>query len=1408
MAFEIDFNTTPADQRVDSLNSRLKEMVAIADRASQSLIPSNKAIQELRKVAEAHTKISTELSKVAKISEASSKQVQKDARETETGVKRFFNQLDKSLENNANKINAWRGTYGDATQAMVRSNQQLKREVQALAQAEEQTNKARLSQAKQVNAQLVAEEKASITQRSRDWTDYYKKQEQQVNRYTNMLKQSRDTWTTSATTKRQMMANQMKVIAEQETKFDIAESKKRSRAWSDYYKKQEDQINRYNTALGRSRKIVADSRSGLVKKYNTLNQGSVALKNNTKSLNEANQVTAAFRATMSAMGMSIGIYTGSTVAAAAATYAFVAAMRQTVTVGADFEKSMYRVFAVTDNMGKTYEQEGNLYVTTSQKIERAQNQLADTAIQASKVTIFTAVEAAEGLVALGMAGLSAQQAMGALTPSLQLAQIGMIDVYESADIMTNVMLGFGMSIDTTLDSLRNATLVTDVLASAVTNSNSTIKELSKSLSYVAPIAHAAGGSIQETVAALETFHNVGIKGQRAGTSLRRAYVNLLEPTDKVATKLRSLGVSVRDASGDMRTLTDIMKDLEAAGATTADIVTVFGVRAAPAMIAFKENLKDIILETNRLKTAVAGAGKEMADFMATSTSGQWQIINSKIQAKFIDAFDKAKPSVKELNYAVMELVDNDLDGFFNGISNAIDNSARAATWFIEKLDGILDTYNQISAAQRTVAEIMMPSPIVGMFDTGSSSGGANVPPTDLGAMGSVMGTATPFARDPSREGFSNWEKNAPQLFSQFTDQTRLLNDEKSKGILLTEEQVKEMMRQEEASRRLAEFAKLENEILYDNSMRAESTRIKNIMGMKNEVVQYQEKLGLITEEESLQKQIANIDEARVDLNAKFSTQAIAIGNQLQNIRDINTGTAADSKKYAELLREQAKINEQIISQSQQLNAEAGKLTLQMQESVMKGQGFGTLSTEVDSFAIKLQIANQKLKGNTQASEENSLAQFTNAVSRRKVFESSSAFLKLSTLQQEAFKKETSEIQAQLPALDELIRKNKALAKAKKDEAEEEKERKKTIKDFGKGKGLDPESKGVMDYKTEINRLNDYMKNRQEIMQEYGLTELEFTQMIAQSKIEAEEAYWDSQHEHLANWRDEVSKSFADNLEEAIMMRQRQGESDEDYAERYKNRWKTASQEVAATMVGTMINTMAQIAAQRAANFVMYQMFSSKEMATDAAVTSAKVAGEGAKQAANLTTAATEQAANAGALAYFTQMIGIGPSLAAAWGPAAMYINIASFGAAGLAAAGSMMIAGAASAAAALITGVAGGAGEAIGSGVAGNRQFGGPVQKGKSYLVGEAGRETFTPETNGYILNNQTTMNATASGGGNVYYVTYENNYSIDATGNEDIEDRLAAAIEEAGEVGKQKVITDLQSNGDIAKLTKNVALS
>lgn len=1386
MAFEIDFNVSSADQKVDSLTTRLEKMSNAATKASASLIPSQKAIKAIKEVADAHTEISKSLDKVVKVSEDASKKMEKDMKDNETSVQKFFKQLDNSLTNNSHKVNAWRGNYGQATQDMMKANQQLKKESSELSKAQELTNAAKLAQAKQTNAQIVQEERGSLDKRSRDWTEYYKKQEAQVAKYTKFLKDSQTVWTNSAALNRQKLAQKMAKIAQQETKFELEAAKKRTAAWTDYYKNQNAQIDRYNSALTKSRAIVEKSRIAQEKHAKSMTMATGAQAKHTSSMIQSNQVTASFRSGMSALGMGIGIYTSSTIAAAAATYALVAAMKTTLTTGAEFEKNMYRVYAVTGQMGETFEEAGNLYVKSSQQIQKSQDELASAALESSKVTIFTAVQAAEGLVALGMAGLNAEQAIGALTPSLQLAQIGMIDVYESADIMTNVMLGFGMSIEGSVKSLENATLVTDVLASAVTNSNSTVKELARSLSYVAPIAHAAGGSIQETVAALETFHNVGIKGQRAGTSLRRAYVNLLEPTDKVASKLRDMSVSVRDSEGSMRTLTDIMLDLQKAGATTADLVTVFGVRAAPAMVAFMANLQEIVKETQRLTGSVDGAGKAMADFMATSTSGQWQIINSKIQEKFIKAFEDAKEDVKGLNYELMKFIDEGyLDGFFNTISNGISMLSMGAS---EALKIIKQVKEALPGGINGISPL---DPLTNFVNVGT-----NFMKPDQGALPGVTTAQLPSVGDiAGRAGnsgpFAMWGEQGElvdQTFSRVKETVKEINKGLDTGVLKTTEQLEEQVRREESSKRLVKFAQMEANLLEDNTMRAKSSEARRDLSLQNEVVKYSEKLGLISQEKALQEQLANIDETRVKINNKYFTETQKLQTQLVKIREeVNTGSAADEAKYAELLREQAKLNEQIISQAQQLNVEASKLTLQLQESAMVEKGFGKLTEDTKSFANELKVANEKLGGNKQASEENTLAQLKNAVARREVWQATSEFNILSDIQKAAFEKETQAIKDQIPELAELIQANKDLTAAKAADKAAEKKQKSVLKDFSKGDGLSDAAKGRIDYESDLDRLRDYEDSKLELIKEYGLTDLEFQNMMVDSKLEIEQRYWDSQHENLAAWRDEWSQAIADNVEQALFMEQS---------------WSEAAQNIARTMLGTVVNSMIQIGAEMAANYLMKQMFTTGEMAMDTAVAANKVASETTKQAANTTTAATEAAASASSLAYFAQMLGIGPALAAAWAPAAMYINIASFGAAGLAASATMALNGVVAAGAGLLAGAGAGAGQAI----SGSRQFGGPVTEGNSYLVGETGREVFTPETSGYITSNQDMQNSVQTGGNN--YITYENKYYIDATGNEDMEERLAGAMEDAAEMSKRKVLEDMVNNGDIAKATKQIARS
>ena len=1362
MAFELDFNSASAEQRVESLISKLRALSQEATKASQALTPPPSAIDQMKESVTSTDSAAKSMKGLGEASSNASKQVQQAASKNAKSSSQVVAAIEKELQKHREIIDIYQNKGRVAEREMAKERDRAKIRSTNLVNEEARTQKLR-------QAQLV--------------------------RYNTHMQKSKEVWAANDLRRKRTLAQTMSRLAQQTMREEQEALSRRSQAWTSYYARQEAQIARYRAALNQSRATVAQHAAS----------SSNALRSTTSNINVANQAAAGFRATLAGLGMGFGIYTGSTIALAASVYALTRGMKHALDIGSEFEKSMYRVFAVTSTMGQAYEKNGIIYVNTTDDMVAAQNRLRQAALEASVVTVFTGNQAAEGLVALGMAGLNAEASIGALTPSLQLAQIGMIDVYESADIMTNVMLGFGMSIDTVEESLKNASHVTDVLASAITNSNSTIREMARSLSYVAPIASAAGGSIEETVAVLETFHNVGIKGQRAGTALRRAYVNLMEPTDKVAERLRDLGVSTRNSNGEMVEIIDIMTDLKNAGADAADMVTIFGVRAAPAMIALMANLEETRKEMNRLRNEADGAGEAMARFMASATREQWGIIRSKISKNFIEAFQEAEPAIRRLNIAIKELVDADgLDFFFGTLSAGITmaaNEAARLVGFMEYLSkfasqnpvgffewrnppGLRDSPESPLAERNPKTKAFLKSTLaadpklyvllnaVGWYYKGLEKFKGKVDDLDLTEKAAVS-----IAEFPSLLDSLGADLEAMDPFRSFRSSMEVTTEAIDDLLFRSEEQAAEYLRIQEsaAESRAKTFRELEAQYGSDSSFSATATSARREASLNNEVTKYQEKLGLISKETSLASQLTEIEKAKLTISERYQQEMEKHEKALERIRGSNQGMAADKEAYETVLKRVQALTDQYRGQQEQLNAEFQKTTLALQESMMMENGFGKLSDDVTSFQNSLVVATERLKGNSEASEENTLEKLRNAVATREAWQQTSEFTKLTDDQRTAFMMETEAMRDRLPVIESMLDGLKKLRAEKEAEAKFDK----MSKEFGRGKNLSSEAKATLEYHNAFEAYAEYMANKDELMREYGLSEMEFHQMIESSKMEASQKMWDAQHENLAKWRDDWSKTIADQMEKYLFMEQG---------------WKETINNISRQMLGTVVNTIIRIGAERTAQHLMEMAFTKREMAMTSASAANKVAAESTKAVAVTTTAAAEQTAAMSGMAYFGQMLGIAPALAAAWAPVAMYVNIASFGAAGVAATGSMILAGAATAAA----GFAAGAG-----GVAGARQFGGRTVAGNSYYVGENGREVFTPDTSGRIISNQDLYNSPRGSGSVAVSIT--NHYHIDATGNEDFEDRLENALEQAGDMGHRKVLEDLNTNGQVAKMVQRI---
>ena len=193
-----------------------------------------------------------------------------------------------------------------------------------------------------------------------------------------------------------------------------------------------------------------------------------------------------------------------------------------------------------------------------------------------KSTTFTAKEAAEGIQNLAMAGLGIEKSLEAIPQVLDLAKASSTELGQTADVVTNIMSGFGIA----AEDLSGAS---DVLTKTFTSSNTNLLQLGNAFKQAGPIAKSAGLEFKEVAAVLGALANNGYKGEVGGTALRGAIARLLKPAAKAKAVLHDLGVTVNDATGNMRPFTDIMSELAKKGITTAQTIALFGQEAGPAM---------------------------------------------------------------------------------------------------------------------------------------------------------------------------------------------------------------------------------------------------------------------------------------------------------------------------------------------------------------------------------------------------------------------------------------------------------------------------------------------------------------------------------------------------------------------------------------------------------------------------------------------------------------------------------------------------------------------------------------------------------------------------------------------------------------------------------------------------------
>ena len=269
--------------------------------------------------------------------------------------------------------------------------------------------------------------------------------------------------------------------------------------------------------------------------------------------------------------------------------------------------------------------------------------------QMGRTTVFTARESAEALFFMSKAGMKVEDSVAALPHVLNLAAAGQLELGQAADIVTNIMAGYGVATE-------DLSLAVDVLTKGFTSANTDLEQLGQAFIYAGPVAKAAGIAFNETAAALALMGNAGYQGTVGGTALRGAITRLLNPTAEAGEILHDMGVEVMDAEGNMRPLVDIIGQLEAGGLTAGDAMILFGQRAGPAMLALIEQGSGALQELRTEMDNSAGTAQSIADIQLDTLNGDILLLKSAFEGLALTIGGVVVPELRKIMQHVTPII--------------------------------------------------------------------------------------------------------------------------------------------------------------------------------------------------------------------------------------------------------------------------------------------------------------------------------------------------------------------------------------------------------------------------------------------------------------------------------------------------------------------------------------------------------------------------------------------------------------------------------------------------------------------------------------------------------------------------------------------------------------------------------
>lgn len=401
------------------------------------------------------------------------------------------------------------------------------------------------------------------------------------------------------------------------------------------------------------------------------------------------------------------------IATAAAVGGLAAFTKSALSTYSDYQSKMSQVAAT---LGYSV---AELHDPTSQAAQDMEA-LRSVAQELGRTTEFTASQAAEGLNYMALAGYDAKTSIEQLPKVLNLASAGNMDLARASDMVTDAQTALGLNLDDT-------TVLIDQMARTASRSNTSVEQLGDAILTIGATAQFMTGGTKELNTVLGVLADNGIKGTEAGTHLRNALLRLASPTANGKKLLDQLGVSVYDAEGNMRKLSEIFPELSKAmeGMTSQEKIDAFGELFNIRDMATANALLGTTAERweelgNEIENSM-GAAAQMAETQRDNIQGSMTKLSSawdNLKIKFSEKLEKdvgIKSAIDDLiafidehGDQIMTFLAGVVEGIIN-ITTGVANFLVSNPWILEAaawLIGIITLFSGLTKAITVVTTVV------------------------------------------------------------------------------------------------------------------------------------------------------------------------------------------------------------------------------------------------------------------------------------------------------------------------------------------------------------------------------------------------------------------------------------------------------------------------------------------------------------------------------------------------------------------------------------------------------------------------------------------------------------------------------------------------------------------------------